>query len=479
MYKLIALDIAGFPTQTRMPFRFGIAELTAMPHIIVRATIEVDQHRTAQGVAADGLIPRWFEKNPDAPFQQDLDRLWNVIQHAGAQALAYGSFAQVFDFWKDLYDQQMEWGGRNGYEPLLAHFGVTLVERAVIDAVCRFHRGAFSDLLAEGTIRVDTSRLTDPPTDQSIKQTLLAKPLESVIARHTVGMADPLTRSEVTEPIADGLPESLEEDIEYYGLTYFKIKVRGHVGDDIDRLTEVSTILAAKTPGHFRFTLDGNEQFVDVESFQTFWDQVRTSPRLTDFFSHLIFVEQPFKREYALSDDVGTALLSWSDAPAIIIDESDGSLSSLPDALARGYRGTSHKNCKGVFKGLINGARIADRQAAAPAAGYVISAEDLVNVGPVALLQDLAVVAKLGITHVERNGHHYFKGLSMFPEAVQKQTVHAHGDLYRVHRGGYAELQVARGTISTKSINRAPLGVGFVPDGDFVALADWDKPVAP
>lgn len=32
---------------------------------------------------------------------------------------------------------------------------------------------------------------------------------------------------------------------------------------------------------------------------------------------------------------------------------------------------------------------------------------DLVNMGRVALLQDLAVVAKLGIPHVERNGPHY------------------------------------------------------------------------
>src|SRR2546425_7628044 len=29
-------------------------------------------------------------------------------------------------------------------------------------------------------------------------------------------------------------------------------------------------------------------------------------------------------------------------------------LESLPDALGLGYAGASHKNCKGIFKGIIN-----------------------------------------------------------------------------------------------------------------------------
>ena len=59
-----------------------------------------------------------------------------------------------------------------------------------------------------------------------------------------------------------------------------------------------------------------------------------------------------------------------------------------------------------------------------------MSGEDLANIGPVALLQDLAVVASLGVRSVERNGHHYFAGLSAFPRAVQQQILTHHGDLY-------------------------------------------------
>jgi hypothetical protein len=492
MYTLKNLEIASFPTTTRMPFRYGIAELTAMPHVFMRATVEVSGAaarsapganaggaRLVHGVAAEGLLPRWFEKDPSAPFQRDLDRLWEVIQHAGRQALACGDFEQPFHLWRDLYDDQIGWGEANGFAPLLAHFGLTLVERCVIDAVCRAHGRSLAALLADGTIAVDADRVEDAPSAAALQSVLQAAPLGNVHARHTVGMADPLTRADVVEPLRDGLPESFEEDIDYYGLTHFKIKVRGDVEADISRLEAIRSIIAAKVSGDFRFTLDGNETFLDVDTFRAFWDGVRSSSGLTDFFRHLIFVEQPFKREIALSDEVGRALTSWDDAPPMIIDESDGSLASLPQALSLGFQGTSHKNCKGVFKGILNRARIADRQAAAPDAGYVMSAEDLVNTGPVALLQDLALVAKLGITHVERNGHHYYRGLSMFPESIGRRTLEAHPDLYRTHRDGYPELRVEHGLISTQSINAAPFGAAFVPEGDYVPLTEWAKPIAP
>ncbi len=63
-----------------------------------------------------------------------------------------------------------------------------------------------------------------------------------------------------------------------------------------------------------------------------------------------------------------------------------------------------------------------------------MSGEDLVNIGPVALLQDLTLMGVLGIGHVERNGHHYFKGLSMFSDALQEDILSHHGDLYHRER---------------------------------------------
>jgi hypothetical protein len=133
----------------------------------------------------------------------------------------------------------------------------------------------------------------------------------------------------------------------------------------------------------------------------------------------------------------------------------------MEQALRLGYAGSSHKNCKGVFKGVRNACRIAARRQSQPEQPAILSGEDLANIGPVALLQDLAVCAALGIRSVERNGHHYFPGLSMFPSEVQRQVLACHGDLYGVSRDGWPTLALRDGQLELGSVVQAPLGVGF------------------
>jgi hypothetical protein len=43
---------------------------------------------------------------------------------------------------------------------------------------------------------------------------------------------------------------------------------------------------------------------------------------------------------------------------------------------------------------------------------YFLSGEDLTTQAGLALQQDLALAATLGITHIERNGHHYVDGFA-------------------------------------------------------------------
>ncbi len=48
--------------RTRFPFRYGIASMTALPHLFVRLLVEVDGVEQ-WGIASDGLAPKWFTKN--------------------------------------------------------------------------------------------------------------------------------------------------------------------------------------------------------------------------------------------------------------------------------------------------------------------------------------------------------------------------------------------------------------------------------
>ena len=143
----------------------------------------------------------------------------------------------------------------------------------------------------------------------------------------------------------------------------------------------------------------------------------------------------------------------------MIIDESDGELHSFDRALRCGYRGTSHKNCKGVFKGIANACKVA--QANAAGGELLLTGEDLMNVGPVALLQDLAVGATLGLSHMERNGHHYVAGLSPFSKTIQQQILTQHSDLYHSHNAKedtFPTLTIHQGKIKLASVNKSAFG---------------------
>ncbi|MCI0539797.1 MAG: hypothetical protein L0Z50_31705, partial [Verrucomicrobiales bacterium] len=214
------------PTRTRFPFRYGIASMTDVPHLFARTTVTVGG-KSSFGLSSEGLPPKWFTKNPVTTFEQDLPEMLQVISHAAklAERIAE-SPVSYFDFWSQLYRQQQDWADARHIAPLLANLGVSLVERAALDGLCR----------------------------------VAGEPLHRIL-------------------------------------------------------------------------------------------------------------------------------------------------------------------------------------------------------GPVALLQDLALMALLGIEHVERNGHHYYRGLRLWPGDWQDATLAAHGDLYARHRDGFACLHIRGGRVGLDSVNAAPLGV--------------------
>ena len=91
------------------------------------------------------------------------------------------------------------------------------------------------------------------------------------------------------------------------------------------------------------------------------------------------------------------------------------------------------------------------------------------------LQADLATVALLGIAHVERNGHHYFRGLGHLPEAEKAAALAAHPDLYRrQRRRGVPQDRGRHAGAAPRS--RSP-GMGFAALPDLAAMTpvdEWD-----
>lgn len=461
--RVLSTELYVLPMRTRMPFRYGIVTVTQLPHLFVRAEVEIDGRRQI-GFAADHLALKWFTKNPDTSPQQDTQELIEVIQSACTIARAVPKVPTVFAYWKYLYEMQGAWGGGWGKPPLLSHLGTSLIERAVIDAFCKARSVPFWKAVRHNTLGIELGVVQPELEGTQPADWLPAEPLKEIIARHTVGMIDPLTDAEIAaaDRIDDGLPQSLEACIRTYGLTHFKIKLWGDVPRDIARAKQIAAVLERSVTGaDYRYTFDANENFQSVEVFREFWQKLSAEASLRNFLSRLLFVEQPLHRDVAMSAEVGRAFAAWPDRPPMIIDESDGAVNTAHEALRLGYIGTSHKNCKGVIKGLVNTCLIASRKKADPAGRYHISGEDLSNVAPVALLQDLAVVSAFGIGDVERNGHHYFRGLTALPEDLQRSVASSHPDLYRTTAAGFPAVWPVGGRLQVGSIVDAPFGTGF------------------
>ncbi|HUG13171.1 MAG TPA: hypothetical protein VMM36_19295 [Opitutaceae bacterium] len=456
MIFLHRAELFRIQLKTRIPFRYGIATMTDVPHIFLRLNFDFDG-KAQTGLAADHLPPKWFTKDPARALGDEVDEMLAVIRAAVSHART-GRAGTPFAFWRYLHDAQANWAAVNGIPPLLAQFGTSLVERALIDAFCRAHGLTLTAALHDNQLGIELGALHPSLAGSAPHDWLPATPPAEVFARHTVGLSDPLTEDEIPEDerIDDTLPQSLVACIRAYGLRHFKIKINGDAPRDLDRMARIATILARECRAGCAFSLDGNESFREVAGFADYVRDLQAGSGDATFWSRLLFIEQPWHRDVALTTAIGALARAWPDRPPIVIDESDAELSSLPIALGLGYAGTSHKNCKGVFKSLANACLLAQRRAAGLPA--ILSGEDLSNVGPVALLQDLAAAACLGVTSIERNGHHYFAGLSHFPASIQSHVLAHHGDLYTKSAAGWPRLDPRDGRLPIRSVVAAPFG---------------------
>lgn len=449
-FRIAACDAFISEAYTRMPFRYGNACLTAAPILHVRVRIVSSTGEEAVGIAADCLPPLWFDKDPKKDYRRNVDDQLTAFQTAREiYLLLGGNLNTARDLWEASYSRILDEAQASGINALTASFGGSFFERAIVDAVCRLKSVSLYDGLSKNLLGLETAK--DLPED----------PPKQLWCRHTIGLADPITAREIPdeERLSDGLPQALEEDIEFYGLRYFKVKVCGDHEQDLSRLTRMSALFAQRCPNGYTVTLDGNEQYKDLHNLEKLLDAIQSQPYGKEFFDAILFIEQPLHRDLALHDTAASGIVNLSEVKPIIIDESDDRLDAFSQATALGYSGVSHKNCKGIFKSLVNRQLINDLNREVDEPRYFQSGEDLANVAVIPLQEDLASIVALGVDHVERNGHHYYHGLDHLPEREAENALATHGDLYEA-REGSVFLRVVDGRIDVGSVIDA-IGYGY------------------
>lgn len=458
--RIRKIELFERPVNMRLPFRFGRAVVNEAPQLFARIDVEDENGRTAQGLSAELLVPKWFDKNPSRSHADNFEELRNSVRLAAAHYLATEP-ASAFEIFLNNYEAQRRKGAQNAMTPLTASFGQAFLDRAVVDALCRLGQFTFHDAIRQNLIGLHCRHETLQDLDGFDLEGFLAciPEMEKIHVRHTVGFLDPLEDADKNTDLDDGLPVTLQDCIVRYGYRFYKVLVTGVMDADMARLRAVSAVLDREA-GDYVASLDGSEQFTGLDQITAFLERVRDDAGTRNFFARLAYIEQPIHRDRAATIDLGSA----SDILPVVLDEGDTSLDAFPKAWKLGYRGVSSKSCKGLYKSLLNAARCQRRGENRA----FMTGEDLTMQPGIAMQQDLALAAALGLDNVQRNGHHYVRGIANAGRREQQGFLQAHPDLYETVQDRVC-LKIRDGQVQIASLDCPGFAVGAEPDWDSMA----------
>lgn len=450
--KLCVMDVrvTTRPVGLRLPFRYGVVTLREAREARVSVRIRLEGGQESIGNSAELLAPKWFDKSPELSNHDNVEQLLRAIELAKNAYLATDTPLTAFGL-HALHDtRHREACAREELNGLVAGFGNAILDKATLAALCNALDASFFKLVGTNAIGL-TSATTPDLTGFDFDAFLTSlTPQSSILARHTVGLVDAIFESDVDPEtrVNDSQPESLEAAISAWGLKAFKIKVGGDQTSDLEQLARIASLLDQSEQAYL-CTLDGNEQYRDGQAFAAFHTAMLADRRLARLVGSIHMIEQPIARAEALSKPLG----ELGNRVPIEIDESDSSVDAFVEARALGYRGVSSKSCKGVYRALLNRARVAKWNKEARAERYFMSAEDLSTQPGLALQQDLALVSLIGCEHVERNGHFYGDGRTGLREGERSFYQDGQAGLYRA---GQDQLQLAikAGLIDLRSLRR-------------------------
>ena len=457
-HRLIVRDISFFerPVAFVRPFRFGAITVNAAPQLFVRAEIEVEGKGVFTGASAEMLVPKWFDKRAQVTPDQTVDELRRALVIARDLYLSHSGHETAFGLHARCIAAQIEACAKEDIPPLAAAYGPAEIDKAILDALLRAAGVSFFDGMIGNIAGID-ARLSPDVSGSDIARFLgERKPLERVAIRHTVGLDDAIE--------GDG---GVADPKENSGARFFKLKLNGDPEADAARLTRIGQALL--TLGcDYRVSLDANEQYADLTALGALIERLTRDAALAPIATKLLYVEQPMPR-----DITRTSPLEKLAGRDFIIDEADDSWDAFPAARALGYRGISSKSCKGIYKSIVNATRAAKWSTGGEK--FFVTAEDLTCQAGIGVQQDLALGALIGMTHAERNGHHYVDGFAGTPKAEAQAFLSAHPDLYEAGSQNI-RLSIHDGDLLTGSLRAAGFATSVHPD--WTQLAPLAQPKA-
>jgi L-alanine-DL-glutamate epimerase-like enolase superfamily enzyme len=357
----IRFDFEDF--RYRAPYKFGGKEVDRVTMLNVHCRLRSPAGKTAEGYAAMSMGNVWSFPAPDIGYDTTLAAMKALAGKVAQITRGFTEYAHPLDVNHALEPEYLKAAADTSREMRLARpipKLCTLVtaspfDAAIHDAFGRLHeRNAFT-VCGREFVRYDLGHyLGQDFRGEYLDPYIRPKAEPRVRMYHSVGASDALTAAELTRPVGDGLPETLEAWIPYNGVTAIKIKLNGNdLAWDVERVASIDRVTTAAQAkrgiAEWMYSLDFNERCPDVRYLLEF--ERRLKERAPRAFDLVQYIEQPTARD--LASDRKNTMFEAAKLRPVVIDESLTGLDALLLAREMGYTGAALKACKGQSQTLL------------------------------------------------------------------------------------------------------------------------------
>jgi len=394
----------------RTPIKFGGVAVKEVTILNVECDVATRDGRTAHGFGSMPLANTWAFPSRDMTFHQTQQAMCVLSERCASLCNGFGEFGHPMDLGVALEDLFLAAAADAGRElnltqpiPKLC----TLVcgsafDAALHDAFGKAHGlNCYHTYTPEFMNRDLGAYLGAGFAGEYPDAYVRSEPLPRMPLYHLIGALDPLDDGELTEPVGDGLPETLPQWIHFNGLTHLKIKLNGDdLAWDLERIVKVDRITAEtqreRGTTTWHYSLDFNERCESVAYLLELLRKLRE--RTPAGFDRVQYIEQPTARDLKAHPE--NRMHEAAKLKPVVIDESLTDLESLMLARELGYTGAALKACKGQSQSIL-------MAAAAQKLGMFLCVQDLSCPGA-SLIHSAGIAAHVpGVAAIESNSRQY------------------------------------------------------------------------
>lgn len=431
----------------RTPIKFGGVAVERATLANVTCHVETTPGKRAQGFGSMPLGNVWSFPSKTLTYDDTLSAMKALTQEIAALFRSCSVLGHPIDITHVLEPTYLGAAKRVQHQrklsepipPLCTMVAASAFDAALHDGYGKLHGLSSYRTYSPEFLPGDLERFLGPEfRSAKLESFIRTTPQARMPLYHLVGALDPLETSDITQPVLDGLPQTLPEWIRADGLTHLKIKLNGDdIEWDVNRVVRVDRIAAQvqreRGVERWWYSLDFNERCGSVDYLLEFL--ARLEERTPHGFARVQYIEQPTARD--LKANRQNTMHRAAKIRPVVIDESLLDLESLLLAREMGYTGVALKACKGQSQSLL-------LAAAAQKYGLFLCVQDLTCPGA-SFIHSAGLAAHVpGVAAIEGNARQYM------PAANNSWAARFPG-IFRVSEG-----QIATGCLTGPGLGAVP-----------------------